>query len=253
MKAWFVSDIHIQGPEDSRLRIFETFLEKRLSDQTTHLFLVGDIFDLWVGGDDFFKTRYQGVVDRIQKLRAKNVEIIYFEGNHDLHLQKMWSEELHCRVLKEACYFDLGKFRVRVEHGDQMNPNDTGYIYLRAALRTPAVEWLADRLPGSLIQKFGHQMSRSSRKWTSSAVKARDEAAIRLMIHTHAEKVYQDDEPFDLIISGHVHVHDDYRWKDPTTEKEIRSINLGCWKPAERPKAFCVDENGGQWVELELL
>ena len=250
MKAWFVSDIHITDSEDPRLQCFESFLRERLTDGTTHLFLVGDIFDLWVGGHEFFAKRYEGVVNIIRQLRTKSIEIIYFEGNHDLHLQGYWADELNCRVAVMPEYFDLGKFRVRVEHGDEMNPDDKGYLFLRTVLRTAPVENLVHVLPGSIIQGIGNRMSRSSRKYTSSSMKERNDQAIQGMIRTHALKVFESDEPFDLIISGHVHTRDDFAWKDEATGRDVRSINLGCWLKDQEPQALCLDAGGARFVTV---
>ncbi len=255
MKAWFVSDIHILDQRDPRLKRFEDFLRGRLTDGTTHLFLVGDIFDLWVGGDAFFSMRFQGVVDLIRQIKRNGVEVVYFEGNHDLHLQKFWADELGCRVETEPEYFDLGKTRVRVEHGDQMNPNDTGYLFLRSILRNLAIRALVHVLPGSTIQAIGNGMSKSSRKWTSSSLKARDSEAIRKMIRTHAAKAY-DQKPFDLIVSGHVHVRDDFSWRVSNNTSaasavtEIRTVNLGCWFRDEQPQAFLLEEGSSSWMPV---
>ena len=250
MKAWFVSDIHISSPEDPRLARFENFLRARIDDQTTHLFLVGDIFDLWVGGSDFFSRRYSGVVEIIEKLRARGVRVIYFEGNHDIHLRSLWGERLGCDVETAPRYFDLGPHRVRVEHGDQMNPDDKGYILLRQVLRTSSFEKLAEKHPGAWNQTIGNSMSRSSRRWTSSSMKARNETAIREMVRAHAREAYGI-EPFDLIVSGHVHVQDDHSWEDETSGANVRSINLGWWLRHEPAQAFRIDESGMSWVGVE--
>lgn len=246
VKAWFVSDIHIKSPEDPKLRIFESWLASCRADGTTHIFLVGDIFDLWVGGHIFFADRYAGVVELIRDLVSRKVAITYFEGNHDLHLQAFWQEELGVHVAVGPEFFDLGPYRVRIEHGDQMNPDDRGYLLLRSVLRTSFMEWVAHALPGRVIQGIGNTMSRSSRKWTSSALKARNEAAIHSMVRTHAHKVYEE-EPFDLLVTGHVHVRDDYSWKSSTNET-VRSVNLGSWD--ETAQGFCLEESGGQWCPL---
>lgn len=252
MLAKFVSDMHIRGPEDSRLSKFESLLRSSLSDGTTHLFLVGDIFDLWVGSHSFFQQRYKGVVDLIRQLRAQKVEIFYFEGNHDLHLQNLWSKELDCRVFVAPEYFDIAGLRVRVEHGDQMNPSDTGYLFLRSVLRTSFVKGLAEFLPGSTIQRIGDWMSRTSRKWTSSSLKARNESSIKKMIRDHAKRSLKEGPPFQLFVSGHVHVRDDVTWTDEASGKEVRSVNLGWWSPVSQdpPMIFCLDPDGGRWVEL---
>lgn len=260
MKAWFVSDIHISDQKDPKLARFESFLRARLTDGTTHLFLVGDIFDLWVGGDDFFANRYSGVVALIRDLRSRGVEVVYFEGNHDLHLQDFWSATLDCRVETAPQYFNLGSSRVRVEHGDQMNPDDTGYLFLRRFLRTDAMTALVRALPGSMIQAIGNSMSRSSRRWTSwksNPVQARNIEAIRKMIRTHAELVSARDESFDLMVSGHVHIRDDFSWRDSgrtsgaaAAAREIRSVNLGSWLGDEPPQAFVLEDGAGRWVAV---
>lgn len=249
VKAWFVSDIHISGPDDPRLKVFARFLRARLSDGTTDVFLVGDIFDLWVGSGHFFAKRYAEVVELVRQLRGQGVKVVYFEGNHDLHLDGIWARHLGCEVVTEPGYYQLGRWKVRVEHGDLMNPNDTGYLFLRRLLRTGFVRWLANALPGALIQGIGNLMSKSSRQWTSSSVKARDDRYIHSMIRSHAEKVHVSEEYFDLMISGHVHVRDDYQWESHS--RVIRSVNLGWWSSRETPQAFRLEDSGGTWEEIQ--
>jgi UDP-2,3-diacylglucosamine hydrolase len=250
LRAWFVSDLHILSADDSRYSRFKKFLEDRLQDGTTHLFLVGDIFDLWVGGHDFFSHRYSTVVDAIRRLVESKVEIHYFEGNHDLHLSDFWHKEIGVNVHREYQVFNFGSFRVRVEHGDQMNPEDTGYLILRKFLRTPPITWLAETLPGEVIQRIGNTMSRSSRKWTSSNFKARNENAIRKMIRAHAAKVYES-QPFDLLISGHVHVQDDHQWS-PRVGERARSVGLGCWLVDKPSEVLCLEPSGVSWHNISL-
>jgi UDP-2,3-diacylglucosamine hydrolase len=245
LRAWFVSDLHILSAEDVRYARFLKFLEDRLQDGTTHLFLVGDVFDLWVGGHDYFSQRYSAVVDVIRKIVEKKIEVHYFEGNHDLHLSDFWQDELGVHVHRDFKMFHFGSFRVRVEHGDEMNPEDTGYLILRKALRTAPVEWLASALPGDVIQKIGNSMSRSSRKWTSSTFKRLNENAIRKMIRTHAAAVYES-EPFDLLVTGHVHVRDDHEWS-PRAGERARSIGLGCWLVDRPSDALCLQPSGATW------
>lgn len=250
LRAWFVSDLHLLSDEDPRSLRFQKFLADRLHDETTHLFLVGDIFDLWVGGHEYFSNRFERTVQAIEKLKLNNVEIHYFEGNHDLHLTEFWQNSLGVHVHSEARMFNFGSFRVRVEHGDQMNPDDTGYLVLRKVLRTSPVEWLAANLPGKLIQKIGNSMSQSSRKWTSSTFKALNENSIRKMIRAHAVKVYLE-TPFDILITGHVHVRDDHQWT-PRAGDRARVIGLGCWLTDRPSDALCLEPSGATWHTLSV-
>ena len=55
----------------------------------------------------------------------ENVEIVYFEGNHDLHLRYFWGDRLGLTVSAGPRYFELCGRTLRIEHGDQMDPDDT--------------------------------------------------------------------------------------------------------------------------------
>lgn len=253
-RIWFLSDLHIRSPQDDRYSKLSQFLEARLSDSTTDIFLVGDIFDLWFGSSSFFAQRYSTVCALIQRLVQAGVRIHYFEGNHDLHLGLLWEKKFGVKVYQSAHYFDLCGKSVRVEHGDQMNPADTGYLFLRRVLRSTPFTWLSAKLSGHVIQTIGDFMSSTSRRWTSSHVKAIDKAGIQKMIRLHAESVYLV-KPFDLIISGHVHVRDDQTWQ-PVEGREIRSINLGSWLPKpigeDDSYVLLMTDEGLSWVAITL-
>lgn len=234
MRAIFLSDIHLRGAQDSRLGLFIQRLDEEIAvGSLTQLYLLGDIFDLWVGAHQHFIHEYAELLGRLAKLREMGVEIHYFEGNHDLHLAGYWREQLGAIVHVEGVIVDLAGLRVRIEHGDQMNPDDRGYLRLRAFLRTPFMAWAAYALPGSVTEAIGRSMSRASRKWTASPVMFRDETQIRSIIVEHARRAWADEE-FDVLIAGHVHVRLDEQLPLGTSNKNVRVINLGCWPGADR-------------------
>ena len=128
VKAVFVSDVHLGSLSEPRSILFLNFLKDLKKDsELTHLFLVGDIFDLWIGRHSYFRKKYRDVIDAIIALKNQGVEIHYFEGNHDLYLKDFWGADLDIFVYAEKHEFKLGETLVRVEHGDQMDPEDRGY------------------------------------------------------------------------------------------------------------------------------
>jgi UDP-2,3-diacylglucosamine hydrolase len=64
-------------------------------------------------------------------------------------------------------------------------------------------------------------------------------------VRRHAEKVVRED-PFDLIITGHVHVRDDYEFEH--AGRGVRSVNLGSWQ--DRPCAFKITNTCQEFIEL---
>lgn len=241
-RAYFVSDLHLYSADDPNAQRFEKFLsDLTATDGTTHLFLLGDIFDMWLADHRYFVDRYKRIIAELVRLKAEGVAIHYFEGNHDLHLKKYWNGELGFHVHGGPVLVELAGIRVRLEHGDQMDPEDLGYRFLRWFLRTPPLRFLTHHLPGSVAAWIGERASASSRQYTSERKTITENRAIA-KIRQHARRVHERD-PFDLLIAGHVHFRDDY-----SDEAGFRAVNLGTW--LDRPCYFLLEDGAGGFVEI---
>lgn len=246
LAAVFVSDLHIKSLSEPRAQAFLHWLKSLNGKNTSHVFLVGDIFDLWVGNHRCFAETYAPVVREVQRLRAAGVELHYFEGNHDLHLQGFWQDQQGILVHTGPKLFALGPWKVLVEHGDEADPEDRGYLFLRWLLRTPLLKWLAENLPDSLLLRIGNQASDSSRAYTSE-VKVAKESEIRTKLHAHAQQLAAQ-ENFDFLINGHVHVHDEFGFAK--AGRDIKAVNLGSWlKPPFR--VLNLDSKGISWLTID--
>ena len=136
IRAWFLSDIHIRTENESnseKLLLFLHSLENE-KNKATHLFLVGDIFDLWIYDHSYFVEKFPKIVNAIRVIVQKGIEVHYFEGNHDLYLKRFWQQEVGVKVHDGPVFFNLGSKKFRVEHGDLMNPDDRGYFFLKSIL-----------------------------------------------------------------------------------------------------------------------
>ena len=245
LQAYFVSDIHLGSLQDQRAQFFLGFLKKLNSQNCSDLFLMGDIFDLWIASHQQFIEKYKVIVTEIKRLTEEAVTVHYFEGNHDLYLKKFWQNEMGCKVYSSAQYIQLGPYHLRVEHGDEMDPDDRGYLFLRWFLRTSIMKFVAPRLPGSLVTAIGEAAAKKSRTYTSQTKLISDEGAIG-KIRLHAEKAYAQ-QSYNYLFSGHVHVRDEYTVKNSKTQK-AQSINLGTW--LKEPGYYQLEESGGQWVSI---
>ena len=233
MKAFFVSDIHIRSEEKTNGLKFLQFL-KTLPQDTTHLILLGDIFDLWVGSHQYFIKKYPKILSEFKKLIDRDVEIHYFEGNHDIHLKEYFCDKLGMYVHANEYFFNFGGLHVRAEHGDLMNKEDKGYLFLRNALRSFPMNLIATKLPGIIVQAVGDRSSKVSRFYTDRMNQQYKDKVIKFT-RDYAEQIYALQD-FDLIVTGHTHVDDDYTFEK--SGKKIRSMNLGSW--LDRPKTLMV-------------
>ena len=246
IKAYFLSDIHIHDVEESnsqKLLLFLYALEKQ-SHKVSHLFLVGDIFDLWIHKHKYFVAKFLKIVNAISVLVKKGIEVHYFEGNHDFHLKQFWQQEVGVKVHDGPAFFFIGDYKIRLEHGDFMNPDDRAYLFLRAFLRSKPMSFVAKHMPGFFLQWIGERASGLSRHYSSRPDKFSEEN-IRKFMHDYAKKRVRE-RFFDYLITGHTHVRDVYEFNE--REKKVYSINLGSWFKDQ--KVLILDESGHRFQDI---
>lgn len=248
MKSWFLSDIHLQNTHERNGATLLRFLFYLNQNPKEHrIFLLGDIFDAWVSDGSAFVKKFELFVNEIKKLKAGGAEIYYFEGNHDMHIDIFWTKQFGIPVIEEMEYFNIDGLIVRVEHGDLMNPDDKAYLQYRDLVHKPWVEFLGHNLPSRFWMWITEAQSRKSRKKTSRYAEENGEKIANL-IRTHAKKSFND-RPFDLIVTGHMHIFDDYEFE--TGGKNIRSVNLGTW--LEKPRVLLLENKNIQILEVESI
>ena len=246
ISAWFLSDLHLKKINERNGQTLLRFLLSLAGGErpATHLYLVGDIFDIWIGDHKYYEKKFQPIVDAILACKTKGIQVTYFEGNHDVHVKKYWEQRYQIPCFIEEKFEQLGNQVVRIEHGDLINPHDQVYLKYRNFIRQPLLETIAHLVPAKIMHKIGERASGESRK--KSSVKRRDsEAELRQMIRDYAVNMYAK-KSFDLIITGHMHIRDD--WTFEKDGKQIRSINLGWW--AQEAQVFHLTETLGEWVLL---
>lgn len=209
------------------------------------IYLLGDIFDIWVSNHAVFIKKYQPLIEEFKKIKNQGYRIVYFEGNHDLHLKKFWQEELGFEVYFDVGYFGIDEQVFRLEHGDLINQNDLEYLKLRQFLRSPLMIFLGHHLPGIFWNWVGETWSRTSRKASLQYQEEKNTEVIK-MIRDHAQTKVNE-KPFDYIITGHMHIVDDFEFTK--NGKPVRSFNLGTWLNGAKILKFAQ----GQFAWVDIL
>ncbi len=225
MASYFLSDIHLKSLDDESSRLLLLFLRNIWPKAPGDIYLLGDIFDIWVSNHSLFIKKYAPLIDELKKVKLQGFKVVYFEGNHDLHLKKFWKQELGFEVYYDVGFFSIEGQIFRLEHGDLINQKDLDYLKLRRFLRTPTMIALGHWLPGRFWNMVGEKWSSTSRKATLAYQQQRNAEVVN-MIREHAKSEVLK-RPFDCIVSGHMHVVDDFDFE--ANGKKIRSFNLGTW------------------------
>lgn len=220
MRKVFIADAHLTCETDENYRLLLNFLAE-LPGNTDTLFILGDLFEFWIGYPEVRFTHYLPVLEQLRRLHEKKVEIVYLEGNHDFHMGPFFQETLKARVFSGPAIFDLDGKKVYLCHGDQVNKADYGYRLLRFLLHNQAIGAVIPLVPPAVASFIAKWMGRASKenhhvrriKWDYNAI-LREFAAARFK------------EGYDVVIIGHFHLP----LLEQTANSRVRTLlSLGDW------------------------
>jgi UDP-2,3-diacylglucosamine hydrolase len=163
MRKIFIADAHLRKPEDANYRHLLRFLETLPSDTDT-LYLLGDVFEFWIGNPKPVYRHYQAIIDCLRGVRARGVRIVYFEGNHDFHLERFFREELQAEVYRAGAVVEIAGQKVYLCHGDQINRQDYRYRLFRLVFHSPFIRALVPVFSRRLAAHAAATLSRYSSK-----------------------------------------------------------------------------------------
>lgn len=212
----------------------------------THLCLLGDIFDLWVSDHEVFVKRWNPIIKAIESLINKHhTQLIYLEGNHDVHIAPFWEKKMNATVLTAPLTCLFGPWVVHMAHGDVINQADEAYLSYRKKIRSRFVESLAHKLPGAFWDWIGNKMSGASSK-KSRAIREDQQEHFKYLIRSYAKEVAKRDR-CHFVITGHFHILDDFDFESEGIN--VKSINLGSWLDNSKSPVYRIDEKGGSFFE----
>jgi len=217
MRDVFIADAHLVDPTTENYRRLLAFLES-LQGNTRTLYLLGDLFEFWVGYRHVVFAPYVPVLEALRRLRAGGTQIVCVEGNHDFHLGPYFEEVLGCRVLPDGGAVEIDGRRVHIAHGDLVNPGDRSYRLLRTILRSAPLRWLLQVVPPDWTWGIARWAGRQSRKGHAAN---RRRWVPEALLAAHARQRFA--EGCAVVVTGHFH--------QPLlrTEGEGLVVALGDW------------------------
>ncbi len=114
--ALFVSDAHENDKRDGFYRFLLKIKSKEI--EPSQLFLMGDIFDLLVGEVRYTREKNRNCIELLGEI-AEELEVFYFEGNHDFSLKKVFKD---CKVIpidEQPMVFSIADKKILLSHGDR--------------------------------------------------------------------------------------------------------------------------------------
>jgi len=138
--ALFVSDLHISAERPELAEAFLAFLHGP-APEASSLYVLGDLFDAWVGDDDLDRPDWQPVISALRELSDSGVEIAIQHGNRDFLLGREFAARCGARLMPEVELAQIEGHPALLLHGDQLCTDDRAYLAWRKEARSP--QWQA--------------------------------------------------------------------------------------------------------------
>ena len=228
-----ISDLHLTNVEEDKIEFFANFckLHALHADQ---LFILGDLFNTWVG-DDISLSSYKEIIEILQDL-TKNTKVFVMVGNRDFLLSKKFELESGCKIINEPYKLEQNSKKFLLIHGDSLCTDDLNYQKLKKVLRNPIIQFVFLRLPKTFRLKLTGQLRKKSieaQSYKSEELMDVNQASTDLLMSNYPG--------FDLI-HGHTH-----RQKTHSDEKYTRYV-LGDWSTNNGNAIKLTDEL--EWLEI---
>jgi UDP-2,3-diacylglucosamine hydrolase len=193
----FVSDLHIRPERPDITRRFLHFLEHRAAG-VERLYILGDLFDAWVGDDD--RTPPNGRIIASLKQCTNSGTAIYFQqGNRDFLVGEHFAEASGTRILPDYEVIDLYGTPTLIMHGDLLCTDDVAYLAFRDKARQP--EWQRRMLSKPLflrqaISRWYRLRSHFHKRRKTMEIMDVNQSAVQETMHQHG---------VTRLIHGHTH------------------------------------------------
>ena len=240
MSTLFISDLHLCSARPQSNCSFFGFLEREARSARA-LYILGDLFEYWVGDDDLGDPFNATVVAALARLVAGGVPTYLMHGNRDFVIGEAFARASGVTLLPDPSLLNLDGQAVLLMHGDTLCTLDLEYQAFRREARSQT--WINDLLRQPLakrkaaveaLRRKSEQEKRSKPADIMDVAPAEVEAALRRygyprLIHGHTHRP-----------ARHVHTVDGH-----TCERWV----LAAWY--QGGSYLACDESGCRAVQLD--
>jgi len=219
----FISDLHLQASEPATFTAWQRYMAGTPADA---LFILGDLFEVWVGDDS---TATPGDPDsdfalqcqRVLHATSARLPVYFMHGNRDFLLGEHFAKACGMTLLPDPAALDFDGQRYLLSHGDALCLDDVDYQQFRRQVRNPA--WQTNFLAKPLAERQaiarGLRAQSEALKMSGTSYADVDAGMARSWLRANQAST---------LIHGHTHRPKDHVL-DATAQPALRRLVLSDW------------------------
>jgi UDP-2,3-diacylglucosamine hydrolase len=133
----FISDLHLSADRPEMIAAFLHFCAGP-AREAAHLYVLGDLFDTWIGDDQLRDPLAAGVAAALAGVAAAGTPVSVMRGNRDLLLGARFAAAARATLLPDSVVVEVAGTPTLLLHGDTLCTDDLAYQQFRAKVHEPA-------------------------------------------------------------------------------------------------------------------
>ena len=144
----FISDLHLAPDQPGITQSFLAFIQGPAA-QAEALYILGDLFEYWIGDDDLPDPFNASIVNALRTLPRRGVALKMMRGNRDVLLGNEFARACNASLIPDPTFLDLYGTPTLLMHGDTLCTDDVEYLKWRAKAHNPEFQkrFLAQPIP----------------------------------------------------------------------------------------------------------
>lgn len=225
----FISDLHLQAGCTATFAAWQSYMAACSADA---LFILGDLFEVWVGDDVLIgqhrvKHPFENQCLQVLQQTSQRLPVFLQHGNRDFLLGEAFSQLSGIQLLADPCTLDFDGQSYLLSHGDALCLGDLDYQQFRQQVRSSA--WRDEFLnkPLSERQSIARQLRHQSElRKVSGAMYADVDSTMVLQ--------WLDATQASTLIHGHTHKPGDVALSSTPNAQRYRRV-LSDWDADSQP------------------
>ena len=192
-----IADLHLEAKRPDITECFIEFLSQQKNKQHKALYILGDLFEVWVGDDnqdDFTRSIAQAI-----KQFSQQTPVYFIHGNRDFLLRQKYADACGMTLLPELHQTTEFDKNIVFMHGDQLCLDDVDYQKFRIKSRS----WWWQKLILAMPLSFRQKMARNYREQSQSSQMNKSQEIMD--VADRAVKQTIAETQCDWLIHGHTH------------------------------------------------
>ena len=200
----FISDLHLCESQPATFDAWQRYMNNTIAEA---VFILGDLFEVWVG-DDIVRPdlsaqspdlNFEERCTLVLQTAGRRLDLFFMHGNRDFLVGSQMMAACNARLLPDPTVLTFHEQRYVLSHGDMLCLADTRYLAFRDIVRQP--QWQLEQLAKPLTERqaIGRHMRLQSQQNQQDAMAYADvddtaaaqwlhAASATSMIHGHTHK-----------------------------------------------------------------